>query len=201
LPVSDIDALKRAVRKLEPARRGARALPTLLAFTDPQRSGDLEALARRLPCGAALVYRSFGAADALATARRLRRITWRRGVMLVIGGDAALARRVHADGVHLPERMMGRIRPRHPGLLTIAAHGPAAARRALALGADAVVLSAILQSESPSAGKPLGVLKLARIAGSLEGALYALGGIKGSNAARVAATGVAGLAAVGAFAV
>ena len=200
--LDQVMALRRAALTLRPRATGAKALPGLLAFTDPQRSGDLLALAAQLPRGAALVYRSFGAVDALATARRLRKITWRRGVLLLVGFDSGLARVIGADGVHLPERFLGRLPAlsRTGLLLTAAAHSPAAARRALRLGADAVVLSTVMRSASPSAGRPIGILRLARLARTLDGPVYALGGIDAGNARRIAATGVAGLAAVGAFA-
>lgn len=172
----------------------------MLAFTDPRRSGDLAALASSLPRGAGLVYRAFGAPDRLEVAWALRRVTWRRGVALIIGGDPALARAVRADGVHLPERMAQRLPAlRAFGLLTVAAHSPRAMRRGLALGADAVVLSSILASDSPSAGRPLGLLRTAILVRNAKGAVYGLGGIDGRSAGRVAGTGVAGLAAVGAF--
>jgi thiamine-phosphate pyrophosphorylase len=193
-------ALQRAGFRLSRNGRFAKRLPTLLAFTDPRRSGDLTALASSLPRGAGLVYRAFGAADRLETAWTLRRITWRRGVALIVGADAALARTVRADGVHLPERMAGQARRlRGFRLLTIAAHSPRAMRRGLGFGADAVVLSPILASDSPSAGAPWGIVRAARLVRSAKGAVYGLGGIEGKSADRVAATGVAGLAAVGAF--
>lgn len=193
-------ALRRAARRLGRNAKSAKRLPPLLAFTDPRRSGDLPALAARLPRGAALVYRAFGAADRLETAWALRRITWRRGVLLIIGADVDLARAVRADGLHLPERAGGQAsRLRDFRLLTVAAHSPSALRRGLAFGADAVVLSPILASDSPSAGRPLGVQRTARLVRGAKGAVYGLGGIDGKSAGRVAATGVAGLAAVGVF--
>jgi thiamine-phosphate pyrophosphorylase len=193
-------ALRRAAVKLGRNRRAGKRLPALLAFTDPQRSGGLAALANRLPRGAALVYRSFGDPDRLEVAWQLRRITWRRGVLLLIGADPALARAVRADGVHLPQRMAAHL-PRLRGfsLLTLAAHSPRSLVRGLAQGADAVVLSPVLRSDSPSAGPALGVLRTARLVRDARGPVYGLGGIDAKTAARVAATGVAGLAAVGAF--
>ena len=87
-------------------------------FTDPGRSGELEALARALPRGSALVYRSFGAPDAAAVAWRLARTAHARGAKLLAGADPALARAAGADGVHLPERDAGRagvLKRRRPG--------------------------------------------------------------------------------------
>lgn len=179
-------------------RRGGlrNPLPGLLAFTDPARTPDVMALAESLRPGEALVYRSFGATDAEPVARALRRITRRRGVLLLIGADVRLARAVGADGVHLPERMayrapaLRRARPRW--LVTIAAHSPRAAR----VAADAAVVSAIFPSRSPSAGRPLGVLRLAQIARRTATPVYALGGINNKTARRLLPAGVVGIAVV-----
>lgn len=175
-------------------------LPALLVFTDPIRTPDPEAVAARLPRGSAIVYRAFGAADALAIALRLRAIARRRGLTLLIGADEALAARVGADGVHLPERLAcraARIRARHPTwLITAAAHNARAARAPV----DAVVVSAIFPSGSPSAGRPLGPIRLAQVVRMSGRPVYALGGVNTATAARLLATGVVGIAGVEVFA-
>jgi thiamine-phosphate pyrophosphorylase len=83
--------------------------------------------------------------------------------------------------------------------VTAAAHSLRAARGALALGADAVVVSAVFPSRSASAGAPLGPLRLAALARAAGGPVYALGGIRNENARRLAGLRLAGLAAVDAF--
>jgi thiamine-phosphate pyrophosphorylase len=86
---------------------------------------------------------------------------------------------------------------RRPGwIITAAAHTPRAARRGLAWGADAVVVSAIFPSSSPSAGSPIGPLRLAQIVRQAGGPVYALGGINDETARRLLPAGVVGLAAV-----
>jgi thiamine-phosphate pyrophosphorylase len=185
-------------------RSGARkGLPGLLFFTDPARTPDPEAVARRLPPGAAIVFRSFGAPDAEARGARLKAIASERKLLLLIGADAAMAGRVGADGVHLPERLAHRARrlkAAHPGwIVTAAAHSPAAARRALAAGADAVVVSAVFPSRSASAGAPIGPLRLAILVRRAGGPVYALGGVDNKKARLLKDTGLIGLAAVGAF--
>ena len=182
------------------ARKG---LPALLVFTDPERTPDLEALAGRLPPGAALVFRAFGAADAEAVGRRLLRLVRARGGRLLVGADVELAARIGADGVHLPERAVARARrlkARRPDwLVTAAAHSPAAARRARAAGADAAVVSAVFPSKSPSAGRPIGAIRFAQIARMAGLPVYALGGVNDRTAGRLKDTSVAGLAAVDGF--
>jgi thiamine-phosphate pyrophosphorylase len=196
--------LGRRARVRKGARNGLRTgLPTLLFFTDPIRTPDPEAIARRLPPGAAVVFRPFGAADAEARGARLLAIARERGLTVLIGADAGLAARLGADGLHLPERLAHRARrlkAAHRGwLITAAAHSPGAARRALLAGADAVVVSVIFASRSASAGPPMGPLRLAILARGLKGPAYALGGVDNKTARRLKDASLVGLAAVDAF--
>jgi thiamine-phosphate pyrophosphorylase len=175
----------------------------LLVFTDPARTPDPEALARRLPAGAALVYRAFGAVDAEVVGRRLLKIGRARRARLLVGADAGLAARIGADGVHLPERaavQARRLKAQRPHwLVTAAAHSVWAARCALAAGADAAVVSAVFPSRSPSAGRPIGVSRLALIARQAGLPIYALGGVNDRTAAQLKDLSLAGLAAVEGF--
>ena len=177
---------------------GRKALPSLLAFTDPARTHDPQALAGSLPSGAALVYRAFGAVDAEHVARRLRTRLHARGCLLLIGADSGLAQRVGADGIHLPERLAHlalRLR-RHRWIITAAAHSTRAAR---IRGVDAVVISAVFPSHSASAGKPLGPIRLAMLVRTTGQPVYALGGINDRTARRLLPTGVVGIAGVEGF--
>ncbi|MGQ3016447.1 thiamine phosphate synthase [Phenylobacterium sp.] len=192
--------LRRTAWSLSRRAGGQKPLPPLLLFTDPSRTPDPVAAAETLPAGAAVVYRTFGAADSLRVARTLRQVTRSLGLALLIGADPALARACDADGVHLPEgraHLADRLTQAHPHWrITAAAHSLRAARRGLAFGAEAVVVSAVFPSRSRSAGAPLGPLRLAALARAAGGPVYALGGINTKNARRLLASGVVGLAAV-----
>lgn len=189
------DAALGLARPVRPV--SARPLPPLLFFTDPARTPEPWRTAERLPRGGGVVYRHFGAADAEATARRLKRIAVERGLVLLIGLDAQLADTVAADGVHLPERAMDQasgLRAQRPDwILTGAAHSVRAALTAGNL--DAVVLSPIFPAGGASALKPaLGVEALAIV--SARRPVYALGGVGPTTAAALASCGAIGIAGV-----
>lgn len=175
-------------------------LPPLLFFTDPQRTSEPAAIARRLPTGSAVVLRLFGAADAVDQARALRALTAERGVKLLIGADADLAAAVKADGVHLPERLASQapdLRRTHPGwLITAAVHSEDALRLAAQAGADAAMVSPVFPSRSPSAGAPLGVERLTAMIAATDMPVYALGGVTAETAQYLKDSGAAGIAAV-----
>lgn len=195
--------LRRAAIAL--GRRGAvgkpgSRLPSLWLVTDPARTPDPARAAARLPRGAGVIYRAFGAADALQTARAIRRVADRRGLVFLVGADAALALAAKADGVHLPERLMHRASPlkrSHPTWrITAAAHDREAILRAGRLGLDAVLVSAVFKSRSPSAATPLGPIRFASLIRGARLPVIALGGVNENTAPRLIDTGARGMAAV-----
>jgi thiamine-phosphate pyrophosphorylase len=177
----------------------------MLFFTDPRRTPDPERSLAALPRGSGIVFRGFGAPDALILGRRLARLARRRGVVFLVGADVALAVALRADGIHLPERALNR-----PGfnrqllrrfMLTAAAHGLPAVRRARLSGVDAIVVSPVFPSASPSAGKPLGPMKLAELVRAAGVPVYGLGGVNPVSARRLLLSGAMGIAAVEALSV
>lgn len=189
-------ALGRAHTQANP---GGRALPPLLFLTDPDRTPEPWRQAKRLPEGAGVVFRWFGRPDSLEIARRLSSLCRTRGLVFLVGADADLAEACGADGVHLPERELHAVqalRRRRPDwLITGAAHSAEALASASSL--DAVLISPVFESASPSAGAPLGVAALRRLTALSPVPAYALGGITASTAPRLIASGACGLAAIG----
>jgi thiamine-phosphate pyrophosphorylase len=147
-----------------------------------------------------VIFRGFGRAGAEATALALAKLAQARGLVLLIGQDEALAARVGAAGVHLPERDRARARrlkARHPRwIITLAAHSPMALTRAGMTGADAALISTVFPSRSPTAGRPMGPARLGLMLKGMRLPVFALGGVTGANAGRLIGTGVAGFAAV-----
>ncbi|MBS0294968.1 MAG: thiamine phosphate synthase [Proteobacteria bacterium] len=183
-------------------RRAApkRPLPPLLFLTDPQRTPDPVPIAERLPSGAGVVYRGFGAADAPEVAERLAAVARAQGLTLLIGVVESLAEACGAQGLHLPERMIHRvpeIRRDHPDwVITVAAHNAAALRQAAEAGADAALLSTVFHSQSPSAGPALGADAFGRMVAEAGLPVYALGGVDDFNASHLSDSGAVGIAAV-----
>lgn len=189
-------ALARVATAVSPR---ARPLPPLLFFTDPTRTPRPWETAARLPAGAAVVFRHFGAADALETGLRLRAATKDAGVRLLVGLDADLAERIGADGVHLPERALSAayaLSGRRPDwLLTGAVHSLAAAKTVRDL--DALVFSPVFPAGGASAAKAaLGIDGFKVLAAIAPCPVYALGGISAANAAALIESGACGFAGV-----
>jgi len=176
---------------------GSPPIPALYFFTDPARTPDPCAIARRLPRGTAIVYRHFGAADRARTARALSVIAQARRLILLIAADPDLARRVGADGVHWPERrLVGRT---HAGLMTASAHSSDGVARAVTAGVDACVLAPLFATRSASGHQPLGLFRASQIARGASAPIIALGGLNAERAHLLAGRGFAGIAAVEAF--
>jgi thiamine-phosphate pyrophosphorylase len=173
-------------------------LPALLLLTDEVRLPDPLAAAARLPRGAGVILRHYGAPDRAALAARLAALCRRRGLVLLVAEDWRLAAAVRADGVHLPERTQRRFRVRRGWLLTAAAHSAPALVRAARLGARAALLSPAFPTSSHPGRPALGPTRFARLAQAAPLPVYALGGVTAARARRLRAA--VGVAAIGALA-
>lgn len=175
-------------------------LPVLWLFTDWARLGDPCVAAAGLPRGlCGVVLRDDMAPGRLATARALARICRVRRNLLVVAGDARLARAVGA-GVHLRGGRRLRGIAGLLGLVTSSAHGVAELRRAGAVGADVAFLSPVFATASHPGAAGLGVARWAAIARRASAGLVvgALGGVDGRSVRRLG--GLRCAAAIGALA-
>ncbi len=171
-------------------------LPPLLFLTDPQRIDDPVAVAAKLPSGTGVVYRHFGADNRFEIAEALADVCQYRDLFLLIAADPDLARVVAAQGVHWPEARLGDARHWRGcfALQTASAHSRRAIARAAQIGMDAVLVSSVFPSNSPSAGAPMGRARLRRLVRDSAIPVYGLGGITADTASKIASC--AGLSAV-----
>ncbi|MEN3975324.1 thiamine phosphate synthase [Emcibacter sp. SYSU 3D8] len=199
-----LDTLWRLSKAAQSRDARARGLPPLWFMTDRARVADPGAVALTLPRGAGIILRDYDAPGRAELAHALAGIARRRGLLFLVAGDEALAAASGADGIHLPEWLAGRIRAirrRHPSwLVTAAAHGRTALRRAALAGADAVFVSPVFPTRSHPDAPCLGVLRFAALVRSADVPVYALGGVNAQSIARLRATGAAGAAAIGGIA-
>lgn len=188
--------------------------PRIILITDPAFGDDgivrcVETAGRALPAGSLCVqlrdkHRAIVSLRVFAS--RVRLITRSVGASLVINGDAALARDVGADGVHLG-RGAGSVQearaicgPR--AWISVSAHSDGAVRRGLRDGADAVLVSPVFPSRPPSVlaaekeGRGLDALRSARAIADGKMAVYALGGVDADNTRACAEAGADGVAVV-----
>jgi len=166
----------------------------LVLMTD-DRAADWAGAARRLPHGSVVVVRARDARRRRALADELYGLA-----ALLIADDPALAEAIGAAGLHLPEARMKEAlhwRVRHPDwVITSSAHSLRALMGAAVL--DAVLLSPVFATASHRDAKPLTPVRAAFIAAHAPVPVYALGGVTGRNAARLAPA-FSGIAAIGSF--
>lgn len=181
------------------------ALPPLFFVTDPARIPHPEDIAAHLPAGCGVIYRHFGESHAPQRARLLRKIAGDNGLTLLIGGDLDLAQEVDADGVHLPERMLSEapgLRARHRDwTITGACHAHETVKRREVESLDAIFISPVFVSQSPSAARvePLGLKGVRAVTETAPLPVFALGGVNCDTIASLRDCGLSGVAAVDAF--
>ncbi|GAB4528460.1 MAG: thiamine phosphate synthase [Parvularculaceae bacterium] len=172
-------------------------------MTDAARIADPAAVARALPPDACVILRDYDHPARAEIAARLTEACRASRAALLVGADAALAEKIGADGVHLPERMIDRARAVRRALpdatVTCAAHNSGALFRAAAAGCDAALLSPAFATQSHPGAAHLGVAAFRELAAAARLPVLALGGIRAENALSLIGSGAAGLAAIGAF--
>lgn len=185
------------------ADRFGQTTPSLLILTDPERTPDPLALARRSPVGSGLIYRHFGRPDRYEIAAELARICAGRGMIFMVSADWDLARRSGAGGMHWPQARLSevsRTRCAVTGMiLTASAHSEGEIRRAAQLGLDAVLYSPVFPSHSPSAIWPKGAMRTRSAIRRADLPVYCLGGMDAETIKRLAGAGAAGFAMIGAM--
>lgn len=179
-------------------------LPHRFLFTDETRLADPLPAIAALPPGSGVVFRHYSDPGRGALARAVAELCRERGVLLVVAGDATLARAIGAAGLHLPEGIARRGRPRRwrrrPGsVLTVSAHSRRAICCAVEVGADAVFLAPVFATASHPAARPLGVLRFAALTRGCPLPVYALGGMSPAAMRRLRGTGCRGIAGIGLF--
>lgn len=178
--------------------------PGLILLTDARLLPDPLPALRRLPQGSAVILRHYEwpSVRRLALARAMADLCRQRGLILLVAGDARLARAVGAAGVHLPQGLLplaAGLRRRF-GVVTVAAHDAGAVARAARAGADAVLISPIFATASHPGAEGLGVVRFAALAhqARCKGLrVYALGGMNAVTVRRLTAVAMAGIAGIG----
>ena len=185
-----------------PAAQKPRALPRLILMTDEKRLPDPFPALSRLGPEDAVILRHYLSPERQELARDLLSDCRQRGLRLLIGADARLARQIGADGLHLPESMLRSKRAtwrlwQRPGwLLTAAAHSPAALARAARSGVDAALLTPVFATASHTNAKPIGVTRFAIWTRAAGVPVYALGGITKDSFPRLIQAGAVGRAGI-----
>ena len=162
-----------------------------LTALDRALAGGLRLLLLREPALTPQAREAFFA-DALARARAA-------GARVLVHGDAALAARLQADGVHLTAAQL-RAASARPDLPLVAAsvHTADEIARAASLGCDFAMLGAVMPTASHAGGATLGWDGFARLCAVPPLLCFAVGGLRPDDlddAWRAGAHGIAGIRA------
>lgn len=195
--------LARAAARLNARGPAAGLLPPLVLMTDDERLCDPVGAARALPRGSLVILRAREDGRRAALGEALADVARQRDLVLLVAGDAVLAARVAADGIHLPQARAHEAvhwHTRFPRwLITCAAHDGRAIARAARFGAAAVLLSSVFPTLSHAGAPALGPMRLRLLAQKARIPVYALGGVDAETARRLDGAALAGIAAIGAL--
>ncbi|MCL2576673.1 MAG: thiamine phosphate synthase [Defluviitaleaceae bacterium] len=137
------------------------------------------------------------------TALRVREITARLGVPLIINDRADIALAVDADGLHigqddLPYEAARRIIGQNK-IIGISAHNLSEAKTAAEMGADYIGVGAMFATGTKTDADPTDINELRRIREAVKIPMVAIGGINKNNVTYLTDTGIDGIAVVSAI--
>lgn len=120
------------------------------------------------------------------------------GAQLLVNGDAALARAIGADGVHVKSRQLHQLRARPEGLRWVAGscHDGDDLARLAELGGDFAVLSPVKATASHPETRPLGWAAFGELARGATVPVFALGGLDSTDLRDAWRFGAQGIAAI-----
>ena len=174
---------------------------------DAMGGADPIAVARQvLTPGVAMVqYRdkSSSAAEVCRVCDELRRMTSRKGVILIVNDRADIAHAVGADGVHLGQDDMPVASAREilgsKKIIGKSTHSFPQARRALKEDIDYIAVGPIFSTPTKPGAKPVGCELIVRVRAMTDKPIIAIGGIAAKNLPEVLDAGADGAAVISAI--
>lgn len=178
-------------------------LPSLIFMTDRQKIPNPLPIIARLPANTLVIIRDYDHPNRAIYCRDIINCAKKRFCKVVIAGDASLALKLSADGVHMPEYQWQNIRAlkrKYPlWLITVAAHSSRAIKAINSTKADAVLVSPLFHTTSHKGARPLTKHAFNTISLQCQLPIYALGGISLKKSKTLYSLSIKGIAAIDAF--
>lgn len=181
-------------------------LPRLMIVTEPQsmRPNFQEALAAALRGGAPIIQlraKDATGEEVLEWAQTSRALCKAAGAQLLINAELETAKKVEANGVHLPESHSAQIARQHLGpeyLLGQSVHTLTAARQAEQRGVDYIVFGSVFPTSSHPGAPAAGVEALREVVRAVSVPVFAIGGVTSKTALQCLQAGAHGIAVMSA---
>ena len=182
----------------------ALALPPIYAISNAAKMGEsafLLALEKQLKNGLKLIQLREHLSEpiSIGLSEQVISLVHEYGAKILLNGDLALARKLGADGVHLPSLALMNLAQTPKNLpaeflLAASCHNALELAHAQKLGLDFVVLSPVKPTKSHAGVEVLGWQKFAQLIENIEIPVYALGGMTPQDLPQALSCGARGVA-------
>ncbi|MBX2832314.1 MAG: thiamine phosphate synthase [Rhodospirillales bacterium] len=204
------DTLLKQARQLNLRNGGPNCpIPPIILLTDDLRLPDPAPAIRSLPRDSMVIFRQYNHPQRARLGADLRSLCRAKGIPFLVANDIALALKLDADGIHLPEyRILTTpdVYCQIPSgfLITSACHNVATVRRLGILPRqyrpDGVLISPVFPTQSHPGANPLSfsdILTMASMCKHHGMAPIGLGGINKKNVGNLRSSPLASLAGIG----
>jgi 8-oxo-dGTP diphosphatase len=178
----------------------ALALPSIYAISNASELGEqvfLSALEMQLKNGLSLLQFREHHKDqnSLAFAEKVIKVSHQYKAKVLINNGIEIARKLGADGVHMPSAALLKLKQKPENLIVAAScHNAEELAHAQKLALDFVVLSPVKPTKSHQGAVTLGWEKFATLIEAIEIPVYALGGMNKDDLPKALAHGARGVA-------
>ena len=200
-----LQKIKKLVRKNFSVNQ--KALPKLFFFTDRKQFSDIFAVIESLPnFEAGIIIREYdlSCCQRVEFAKKIIEIARKKSLLVLIGKDLKMALELGADGVHFSDhdklwKKYSAFKTKKNFIFTCSIHNLKSLKKAYNSGFDALFYSPVFSTKTHLNQKPIGVMRLAKIALKSKIPLYALGGINLGNLRQLKNCCINGIAGISIF--
>lgn len=203
-PHNDINRLINFSKKLQLINNKKKLPKVIIIFNEKKFNKEKYSLLK-IPKGSAILLRSYNSKERMETAKKLLKFCKINKLKLLIARDIKLARKIKADGVHLPQYMIynksivnwqnfNLMKIKLNWVVTAAAHNKKTLYEAKKKRIDAALLSPVFRTKSHPNRNKLGIARLANWIKEIKIPVYALGGINLDNIIYLKDSGITGFA-------
>lgn len=157
------------------SRKSYKILPRTWLMSDPRFGDRLYQSVQKLPRGSGVIMRHYDDPNRQEIYKNLARICRRRGLKLILAGDAERCLKYNAEGYYYGRPQ--KIRKRYNSITLFGVHDEHEIRKAQILGADAYMVSPIYSTNSHKGQRPLGLLRFRKLSRLCDKPVIALGGM------------------------
>lgn len=193
------DFNKKLEQIIHPAYKNS-GLPPMIFITDHNKITNINNVINNLPKNSMVIIRDYNIDNRENYAFSIANICRKCGIKFLVAGDVKLARKIGADGVHLPEYMISEAEKINDmQFISVSCHNIDAIKNVGKYRVNAILLSPVFPTTTHPNTNIINLDMFKIMAEDSQIPVYALGGINEKNIKNLVGIKIAGIAGIDVF--